>query len=66
MQQKCHEYVKDKDLDMLFITETWLRPGDDKVIADLCPEGYHYSGKPRLSGKGGGVGVVYKASLPLH
>jgi len=64
-----HEYVKEKDLAMCCITETWLRPGDDSVIDDLCPEGYSYVGQPRQAGsatRGGGFGIVYKTGLHLH
>ncbi len=69
VRNKCQaikDYVVDNDIDVLAITETWLSTGDGDacVIADLCPNGYKFSHRPRGS-KGGGVGILYKSSLSI-
>ena len=55
-------------LDMLFLTETWLRSGsvDNGIIGDLVPEGYSFKHKPRESKhRGGGLGILFKSSIGL-
>ncbi|GFS11677.1 protein timeless-like [Elysia marginata] len=48
----------------MFITETWIREkGDEPVITSLTPPKYSYEPFPRSSGKGGGIGILYKNSL---
>ena len=39
----------DQDIDILALTETWLRPGniDDVEIRTLCPTGYRFLHVPR-------------------
>ena len=60
------EYIKEHDLDILAITETWLRTGDvdQPVIGDLCPPGYKCCHSSRDSGYGG-VAVIHRSNLPL-
>ena len=62
------DYVVDNDIDVLAITETWLRPGDhDAVeIGTLCPTGYRFMHVPRLSSRGGGIGLLFKDSLRIN
>ena len=38
------DFVVDQDIDILALTETWLRPGniDDIEIRTLCPTGYRF------------------------
>ncbi len=61
------DYTIDHDLDMFCITETWLGPADrDQVsIGNMCPNGYSFIHTPRSSGRGGGVGMLYKSSLNI-
>ena len=49
----------DQDIDILALTETWLRPGnmDDVEIRTLCPTG---------SSWGGGVGLLFKDTLQIN
>ena len=51
----------DKDLDILLLTETWLRrTGDDVSIAEMTPSGFSFLRMPRwprLSGRGGGMAL---------
>lgn len=60
------EYFTEKNLDIIGITETWLKEGDDSVILELCPPDFTFAGvhRPRSKGKsGGGVGFLFKNSL---
>ena len=63
------EHIIDNDTDIMLITETWLREGDDPVITNLCPPNYRFVGVPRPSIKGktgGGVGLVFRSSLHVQ
>ena len=57
------DYVVDKDF---AITETWLNTGDydNLVIGSLIPNGYRFL-HSALDGRGGGVGLLFKSSLPV-
>ena len=60
------EFIRDTDLDFLFITETWLKEtGDEGKFEELAPAGYLTKSFPRPS-RGGGIAVVYKRSLAAH
>jgi hypothetical protein len=54
------DFVVDNDIDLLALTETWLRSGntDQMIISELCPTGYSFVHLPRPS-RGGGVGLLY-------
>ena len=60
------DYVVDKDFDIFVITETWLNTGDydNLVIGSLIPNGYRFLHSAR-DGRGGGVGLLFKSSLPV-
>ncbi len=64
-----NEYIADKEIDILALTETWLKPGDDSVVNELCPEGYTFTGEHRKSTKskrGGGLGVVHRSNFDVQ
>ncbi len=57
-------------LDIMAITETWLKPGDNDSIKinNLCPDSYVMPHKPRdnkSNNRGGGVGLLHKDSLKV-
>lgn len=57
------DFVIENNLDIMFITETWLRQlGDEPITASLTPRGYRLASYPRPS-RGGGIAVLYKDSL---
>ena len=60
------ETILDRELDALFLTETWLSESDDVSITDLTPEGFHFIHDPRKSKKGGGVGLVYQSDIKIQ
>lgn len=56
------DLVTSKQIDILGLTETWLKPKDTKAcIADLTPPGYHLRHETRHkkgNKNGGGVGIL--------
>ena len=57
-----------KQPDIIIISETWLKPGEGKLINI---DGYTFEGTPQLNKKGGGIGflikkgIIYKTRLDL-
>ncbi|KAJ8019078.1 hypothetical protein HOLleu_42570 [Holothuria leucospilota] len=62
------DYIIDHNLDLLGITETWLSTGDrDNVdLGRLKPAGYEFRHVPRLTGRGGGLALIYRQSLTVN
>ena len=62
------DFVVDQDIDILALTETWLRPGniDDVEIRTLCPTGYRFLHVPRGHSRGGGVGLLFNDTLQIN
>ena len=53
-------FICDQHMDILFITETWLKPhGDEGRLHDLTPAGC-IAKSFSLESRGGGIAVVYK------
>ena len=66
--EQITDYLLELDLDILFLTETWLRSGstDNGTINDLTVPGYSFKHKPRKAKhRGGGIGILYKSSIGL-
>ena len=54
----------EKDVDILFITETWLFSEENAVIQEPTPIGYSFLNFARGSiTRGGGIGILHKSSL---
>lgn len=63
---RISEYITDNEVDILAITETWLREGDSSIVDDLCPPSHKFFGIPRPAAKGnkgGGVGFVIRSDI---
>ena len=57
------DFIIDNNVDVLFITETWLKQdGDEAKLFDLTPAGYSIKSFPRNS-RGGGIAILAKDSL---
>jgi len=54
-----NDIITDNNLDLLCLTETWLKPDDYITLNESSPQGYYYQHKPRRKGKGGGDAVIY-------
>ncbi|KAI0242714.1 hypothetical protein LSAT2_011714 [Lamellibrachia satsuma] len=55
----------ENDIDILCLTETWLTDNDASLISAIVPHGYKFQHLPRNDRRGGGVGVLFKASFHL-
>ena len=61
-------YICDKNVDVMLLTETWLRSaGDEAKCEDLTPPGYSLISFPRdtltSNMRGGGIAFIVKESL---
>ena len=59
------EYVTSKNLDIVAVTETWLKHDETKsTTADISPPGYSFFHEPRADQRaGGGVGILVSDQL---
>jgi hypothetical protein len=56
----------ERDIDILFLVETWLGSEEYAIIQELTPNGYSFMNFARDSEHhGGGIGVLYKSSIKL-
>ncbi|KAL6460328.1 hypothetical protein MHYP_G00302940 [Metynnis hypsauchen] len=55
-----NDLFTENNLTFLFLTETWQRDADFTHLNELCPSDSSVIGTPRLSGRGGGLAVVWK------
>ncbi|XP_013859206.1 RNA-directed DNA polymerase from mobile element jockey [Austrofundulus limnaeus] len=55
-----NDFFCSNSLDFMFLTETWLSPGELSVFSELLPVDCTFFNTPRLSGRGGGVLTVFK------
>jgi len=65
------DFMRDHDVDIMFLTESWLREsGDEAKCADLTPPGYKFFSFPRQVGPtakcGGGIAAIVKDCLATH
>ncbi|KAJ8047785.1 hypothetical protein HOLleu_06878 [Holothuria leucospilota] len=68
VRNKCSafvDFVLDNDFDIVAITETWLKHGDDVIIGDITPAGYTFKHVTRPTKFGGGVGILFRTSLSV-
>ncbi|XP_070212567.1 uncharacterized protein [Littorina saxatilis] len=63
-----NEYILSNDVDIMCVTETWLREaGDEAKCRDLAPPGYTTSSFPRSTAtRGGGIAFVVSDKLRPH
>ena len=58
------EFVSSNDLDIIGVTETWLRPSDTKGLMDeITPAGFQLHHVPRMNKRGGGVAVFVRNDI---
>lgn len=64
---EIHDLISDNDLDILVITETWLRGDttDSVAVGDMTPNGYCFVHAPRMEGRGGGLAVIHKSNIKM-
>ena len=59
------ELFSNGNVDILGITETWLKDGDTVTTAELKSYGQNKFNRPRLTRSCGGVGLVYKPEFTI-
>lgn len=61
------DLIEGNDLDVLLVTETWLRPENDADVRRILPEGYDIFHVPRTldreTKRGGGVAIICRTTL---
>ena len=58
-----NELITDHNLDVIGLTETWLKPDEFTVLNEASPPGYTSDHIPRASRKGGGVANIYDSKF---
>ena len=59
------DYITSHDIDIMCITETWLRSEDTASASAITPSGYNLEHAARSNGRGGGVGVLFRSSFHI-
>ncbi len=59
-----NDMITDHKLDVLCLTETWLKPDDYITLNECTPQDYCYKHEPRL--KGEGVATVYSNIFSIY
>ena len=60
------KFISDHSLDILSLTETWLPPEPlPATLNSFTRPGYSLIHSPRLTGKGGGIAVIYRSFLKI-
>lgn len=54
-----NDYFIDKKLDFLYITESWIVPGEFSIIAELLPDDCVGFKTPRTTDHGGGLLTIF-------
>ncbi|XP_010774485.1 uncharacterized protein [Notothenia coriiceps] len=58
-----NEFIKDNNLDFLYLTETWQKPLDYFSLNQITPAGFTYIDKPRPQGQGGGIAAIIRKEI---
>ena len=65
--EEIKDLIEEKDIDIMFVVETWLKPGrDNSFITEMTPPGYVINSVPRINRGGGGMAVLYKEHLQKY
>ena len=57
-------YLKDHNIDLCLLQETWLNQGDSSIIQEIKERGYTVHSQRRLRGdSGGGVAILHNPDI---
>ena len=56
----CQDFISQNSLDFFILTETWITPDNLTSLIEATPPNFTDLHQPQLSGRGGGVAVIYK------
>jgi len=57
--------ITDLKLDVLCLTETWLKPDEYIILNESAPQDYCYKNESHPKDKGGGVATIYSNNLSI-
>ena len=57
------EHIMHFKADIVLLTETWLKDGDEPVMNELTPPGFDSKFLHRAIKKGGGLGIIFNSKL---
>ena len=60
-----HEYIHNNNLDICFLTETWIRHEDTQIPSILAPDGFSSHILSRDDKLGGGLAVIFNTKLKI-
>ncbi len=62
-----NDMITDHKLDVLCLTETWLKPDQYIILNEYFkyPQDHCYKNEPHPKGKGGGVATIYSNTLSI-
>ncbi|XP_053154385.1 uncharacterized protein LOC128345841 [Hemicordylus capensis] len=60
-----HDLIVDEHADLVCVTETWLDALGGVGLSQLCPPGFQIVQQPRLEGRGVGVAVIFRETIPV-
>ncbi len=60
-----NDLINDHNLDLLCLTETWLKPDEYIILNESTPQDYCYKMSRVQKGKGGGVATIYNNILSI-
>ena len=61
------KHLKDNDIDICMLQETWLNKGDSSVMQEIKDHGYNIISQRRLRGDvGGGVAILFKPHIVVR
>lgn len=60
-----NELISDNNIDIMCLSETWLRDGDFVSLNEASPPSHFNFHVPRGSGRGGGVAAIYGCTLSI-
>lgn len=63
---ELYDYVLQNDVDIMVITETWLRESDPTVITELSPPDFSFHNVARHGDAHGGLGFLFRTHLDLR
>ncbi len=61
-----HHHLLTFDIHVLAITETWLTPDGDEILANSIPEGYVGIHVPRVGRRGDGIAVIHRSTICVN
>ncbi len=60
-----NDMITDHKLDVLCLTETWLKPDEYIILNESAPQDYCYKNELRPKGKRQGVATIYSNTLSI-